>query len=614
MNEHLQGSAVMIRVEFRPMDCRVEAEQGMSLLECARQAGLDLVSMCGGEGTCGRCKVQVLQGQASVPNSLERASLTAEELAAGCRLACQVYPVSDCCVQIPEESLTTLQRTQIEGLVMNTLPEPLIDAYLVHLTPPTLDDLRDDARRLSDALQEQHGVSVAELGLHALREVSPRLREEQWAVQAWLRGDGLLAVKPQSASRLGLAVDLGTTKIAGYLVDLADGRTLGARGVMNPQISHGEDVIARIAHARESPSEAACLQDLVVTALNSLCTSLCADAGVEPGDVAEAVVVGNTAMHHLLLRLPVEQLAFSPYVPAVTTALDVKACELGLAIASGGYVHLLPNVAGFVGADHVAVLLATDIEHADGLSLVLDIGTNTEVCLANSGSLTSTSCASGPAFEGAHIQHGMRASQGAIEHLRFVDDQIQYQTVDGFAPAGICGSGIVDAVAQLCRIGVLDRKGKMADHPRVRLNGGTREFVLVDHKESQGGRDVTLTERDVEAVQLAKGAIRAGIQMLLEGLGSPENEIDRVIIAGAFGTYLDVDSAVSIGMFPSLPLDRFHQVGNAAGSGARMALVSRSKRAMAQALARKVGYIELATAPRFMHVFAQAMYLDQVLD
>jgi uncharacterized 2Fe-2S/4Fe-4S cluster protein (DUF4445 family) len=274
----------------------------------------------------------------------------------------------------------------------------------------------------------------------------------------------------------------------------------------------------------------------------------------------------------------------------------------------------LPNVAGFVGADHVAVLLATEVERAEGLSLVLDIGTNTEVCLADSGSLTAVSCASGPAFEGAHIEHGMRASQGAIEHLRLLDDQIQYQTIDGAAPAGICGSGIVDAVAQLRRIGVLDRKGKMADHPRVRRNGGKREFVLVDETESQGGKEVTVTERDVEAVQLAKGAIRAGIQMLLEDLGAPEREIDRVIIAGAFGTYLDVDSAVSIGMLPSLPLDRFHQVGNAAGTGARMALVSRTKRAMAQVLARKVGYIELATAPRFMHVFAQAMYLDNTVD
>jgi len=258
------------------------------------------------------------------------------------------------------------------------------------------------------------------------------------------------------------------------------------------------------------------------------------------------VVVGNTAMHHLFLRLPVEQLVLSPYVPAVREALDVKARDVGLRIAPGAYVHLLPNIAGFVGADHVAMLLATEPWQAEGVMLALDIGTNTEVCLVSDGEMTSVSCASGPAFEGAHIKHGMRAAEGAIEHLRLLDDRVEYQTIGGAPPVGICGSGILDAMAQLYLAGVLDEGGRMGHHPRVRACNGERE------------------------VQLAKGAMRAGIQMLLEAQGLSEEDICRVVIAGAFGTYIDLASAVTIAMLPSLPLNRFQQVGNSVGMGAKL--------------------------------------------
>jgi uncharacterized 2Fe-2S/4Fe-4S cluster protein (DUF4445 family) len=324
-------------------------------------------------------------------------------------------------------------------------------------------------------------------------------------------------------------------------------------------------------------------------------------------------VVGNTAMHHLFLRLPVGQLARAPYVPAVEMALDVKARDVGTHIAPGATVHLLPNIAGYVGADHVAMLLATEITQAEGVVLALDIGTNTEVCLVNHGTMTSVSCASGPAFEGAHIKHGMRAAKGAIERVRLVDDQIEHQTIGGSPPVGLCGSGILDGLAELYRVGILNARGKLGEHPRIRTNSGdgVREFVLVGEEARDGQPAVTITQKDVRELQLAKGAMRAGIQILLEAQGLSEEEIDRVIIAGAFGTYIDVSSAMTIGMLPRLPVDRFQQVGNAAGMGAKLALISRSKRTEAQEIARRVGYIELATEPRFMHIFAQAMSLGQ---
>lgn len=352
------------------------------------------------------------------------------------------------------------------------------------------------------------------------------------------------------------------------------------------------------------------MQELAVGALNQLAVELCAKVDATPQDIVEAVVVGNTAMHHLLLRLPVAQLAFPPFLPAVGEALDIKARNIGLHIAPGAYVHLLPNIAGFVGADHVAMLLATEVWQAEGLILALDIGTNTEVSLVNNGEITAVSCASGPAFEGGHIENGMRAASGAIERLRLVDDRVEYQTIDGAPPVGLCGSGILDAMAQLYSAGVLDKSGRMMDnHPRVRVGKGQREFVLVSEEERHGGSAITITQHDVRELQLAKGAIYTGIQVLLKAKSRSEKEINQVIIAGAFGSHIDVFSAMTIGMLPPLPLDHFQQVGNAAGMGAKLALISGSKRAEAQTIARRVNYIELATAPYFEETFVKATYL-----
>jgi uncharacterized 2Fe-2S/4Fe-4S cluster protein (DUF4445 family) len=409
-----------------------------------------------------------------------------------------------------------------------------------------------------------------------------------------------------------LAVDLGTTKIAGYLVDLSDGKTLAAKGIMNPQISLGEDIISRMTAVINSPDEAVRIQKLAVEAISELAGDLCAEVKLNKEEIVEAVVVGNTAMHHLFLGLPVRQLALSPFVPAVSRALDIKARDLGLLIAPGAYVHILPNIAGFVGADHVSMLLATEAGKAQGPTVALDIGTNTEVSLIKQGKITAVSCASGPAFEGGHIKDGMRAATGAIERIRIAGDSLQYQTIDQAPPIGICGSGILDGLAQLYLNGILDEGGRITDNQsRVRTTRGQREFVLVSEEERNGQPAITITQRDVRELQLAKAAIRAGIQVLLEANNCSDQEIDQVIIAGAFGTYIDVQSAVDIGMLPFLPLNRFRQVGNAAGMGAKLALISLRKRAEAQAIASRVKYIELGSAPHFEQTFIQASYLGR---
>ncbi len=600
-----------VQIDFEPIGRRGEFPAAQSLLDCARQLGLGLVNLCGGAGSCGRCVVQILDGQVTEPVPRESEFLSPEELEQGYRLACQVVPLGDCLVRVPPESLTAPQRTQVEGEETTVVPEPLIQTYLVTLSPPSLDDLSGDAERLLEALARQRGVVASSVAFAALRELSPRVREEGWQIRVAVRGNEVTALLSAAARPLGLAVDLGTTKIATYLVDLETGRTLAAKGIMNPQIAYGEDIVARMALAQRDPVQAGRLQELVVEALNQVAVELCAKASRAPAEIVDSVVVGNTAMHHLFLRLPVEQLARAPYVPAVVSALDIQASELGLRFAPAASVHLLPNIAGYVGADHVAMLLATGMADSEGVVLAIDIGTNTEVCLANHGTLTSLSCASGPAFEGAHIRHGMRATPGAIEHLRLVDDQIEYQIIGGGPPVGLCGSGILDALAELYLAGIVSRAGQMGEHPRVRDEGKVREFVLVDQDERGDGRPaITLTQKDVRELQLAKGAMRTGINMLLETNGLLADDIDQVIIAGAFGTYISVASAIAIGMLPRLPLDRFCQVGNAAGMGAKQALISRSKRAEARAIASRIGYIELASNPQFARSFAQAMYLE----
>jgi uncharacterized 2Fe-2S/4Fe-4S cluster protein (DUF4445 family) len=500
----------------------------------------------------------------------------------------------------------------VEGLEVAVRPKPTVHAYHVQLPTPSLSDLRGDAERMLKTLHHQHQIRCSHIDIDVLRDISPQLRSWKWQAQASVRNNEVVALGPWPSRQLGLAVDLGTTKIASYLVDLSNGQSLAAKAVMNPQISYGEDVINRIYQVVKSPADGARLQQLAVEAINRLIVELCETADAEAEKIVEAVIVGNTAMHHLLLRLPVNQLAYSPFVLAVRDAMNIKSRDIGLHIAPGAYVHLLPNIAGFVGADHVAMLLAIEATQAKGVVIALDIGTNTEVSLLDDDEITSVSCASGPAFEGGHIKDGMRAASGAIERLRVTDNLIQYQTIDGMPPIGLCGSGVLDAMAQLYLVGVLDKGGRMTqNHPRVRVRKKQREFILVSEKEQEGRPAITITQQDIRELQLAKGAIRTGIQVLLETTGHSEEEIEQVVIAGAFGTYIDVASAVTIGMLPSLPLARFRQVGNAAGMGAKLALISRSKRTEAQAIASRVHYIELATAANFNPSFVQASYLGR---
>jgi uncharacterized 2Fe-2S/4Fe-4S cluster protein (DUF4445 family) len=600
------------KIKFEPLGLSGRCRADESLLACAQSAGIGIISLCGGKGNCHSCRIQIVEGTFSSSTTSELKAYSRQEIKEGWRLACQTYPTSDGKVGIPPTSLTTTQRVQTEGQEVGVKPEPVVLPYRVKLTTPSLKDAQADADRVLKALNHQHKLRCDSIDIGALSQLSPKLRSWGWQCRASVRQNELVAFGPWPSRQLGLAVDLGTSKISGYLVDLDSGQTLAVKGVSNPQISYGEDIISRIAYATQSAAKAAQLQRLVVRALNKLASDLCAETKAKVGDIVDAVLVGNTAMHHLLAGLSVKQLALAPFVPAVSRAIDIKASRLGLKIAPGAYLHLLPNIAAFVGADHTAVLLAT-LDGEREITIAIDIGTNTEVSLIDKDKITATSCASGPAFEGWHIKDGMRAASGAIERLRIVNNKVEYQTIDNKPAIGICGSGILDTVAQLYLAKVLEEGGKMdSKHKRVRQGDKHLEFVLVGEKEKKDvTRDIVITQQDVREIQLAKAAIRTGIQALLEANGYGEEKIGRVIIAGAFGTYIDVASAMTIGMLPTLPLERFQQVGNAAGTGARLALISRTKRAAAQKIVSRVNYIELASVPGFNKTFMQASYLGR---
>jgi uncharacterized 2Fe-2S/4Fe-4S cluster protein (DUF4445 family) len=394
----------------------------------------------------------------------------------------------------------------------------------------------------------------------------------------------------------GLAVDIGTTKLAAYLVDLNTGVTVARAGAMNPQIAFGEDVISRIAYAGREPGGAKKLQSVLMETLNSLLAGMCFEAKIDQNTVLDAVLVGNTAMHHLFAGLPVEQLGHAPFEPATIKPLVIPAIELGLNLVRGTNVYLPPVIAGYVGADHVAMLLATDAWRSPGNIIALDIGTNTEISLITNGIVSCCSCASGPAFEGAHIHEGMRAAPGAIERARWSEGKIIWQTIENLPPVGICGSGILDVVSSLLDGGLVKPTGSLK-------TDSVSGYVLVPAAQTGLGRALMVTRKDINEIQLAKSAIRAAVEILLEEAGLRSSDLDSFIVAGAFGTYLDLRSAVHIGMFPSLPLEIFRQVGNSAGVGAKQMLVSIDKRKEAEQLASQVGYVELTSRPAFTTLF-----------
>jgi uncharacterized 2Fe-2S/4Fe-4S cluster protein (DUF4445 family) len=605
-------SQATFRIDFEPVGRRIDVPAGTDLLTAAQKAGVDLVAACGGIGICGTCRLRLVDGTLTPPSLTEEDTLTPQELEQGFRLACQSQPLSNVRVDIPPESLPAPQKLQVDGHEVAVEFDPAIQVVDVKLAPPHIADLRSDLRRVDDELAGR-GLPPLTASLEVLTQVSHTLRHNDWSARLVLRkgsGDNIAAALPPGSPVLGVACDIGSTKLAVYLVDLVKGVTLASAGAMNPQIAYGEDVVSRIAFANKEDANRRLLQTRLVETINQTIAELCRQNGTQPTQVVDAVMVGNTAMHHFFAGLPVEQLGAAPYVPVVSDPLDLRAQEVGLKLAPGAWVHLPANIAGYMGADHTAALLATHGYIDDHTVVLVDIGTNTEISLIHQGSISSCSTASGPAFEGAHIRDGMRAAPGAIERTRITAEETHVSTVGGLPAVGICGTGILHAIADMLDCGVLDSRGVLnREDRRVRVPERKAEFLLVPAAQSGHGRDVVITRGDVHEIQLAKGAIRAGIEILIREAGLTPADVQLWVIAGAFGTYLDLKSAVRIGMFPDQPLERFRQVGNAAGVGAKQMLLSRQKRLEANRLVEQVAYVELTIYPQFTQEFVKAMYL-----
>jgi uncharacterized 2Fe-2S/4Fe-4S cluster protein (DUF4445 family) len=608
----------MTSVSFHPGKHAVKVKGGSSLMEAARLAGLELQGLCGGRGSCGKCRVLVLEGKVSEPDAEERKSLSPGELRRGLRLACRTR-VSGKRVEalIPPQSLLERQRIQLESELNPFKPRPPVRLVRIKVEPAGPGDARSDLSRLEETLLSSRGLKVKSFDAAAARSLGETLSSEATELEVALRGDRLVAVGEPRPRRglLGMAVDLGTSKIAVFLVDLLSGKTLDACGIMNSQLAMGDDVITRISYALEKEDGALRLQEAARDAVNRGIFTLCKNNGLEPRDILELCVVGNTAMHHLFLGLPVRRLALSPFSPVISEQLEVEARELGMEAHPGARVFFPPPLAGYVGSDHLAAILASRMGRRGGICLLADLGTNTELALKTPGGITCCSCASGPAFEGGCLEWGMRAAPGAVEHVALGErGELEVSTIDGAAPAGLCGSGALSALASLLGAGTVDAGGRMsAAGVRVRKKDGEPLFRIARRGAAQDGRGrwITLSQKDVRELQKAKGAVRAGVEMLLERAGVRAEDIDLLLLAGAFGSYLDVPSVLEIAMLPPLPPRRILQVGNAAGAGAREMLCSTAARRRASRLAAGIDYLELATYPNHEMFFAAGMMLGE---
>jgi uncharacterized 2Fe-2S/4Fe-4S cluster protein (DUF4445 family) len=624
-------------VVFQPSGRRAEVEEGTTLMDAARNMGVDIETICGTKHTCGQCKVQIQEGEFAregIISSMEHVSaLNPDEVKflrrvkePNMRLACVAEVRGDVVVFVPERSRAGRQvvRKAARELVVEVAPAVL--KYYVELIPPTLRDTLGDQERLLDALHAVYGLEGLYLDYRVLRELSDILRASEWkvTVSVW-RGREVQRVESGFVDDLyGVAVDVGTTTVAGYLTDLKTGKVVATESMMNPQVRYGEDVMSRITYAQEHEGGRELLTTAIREGLDQIFTNLAARKRLKPTDISEVVLVGNTAMHHLFVGLDPVYLGKAPFPPVLHHSLDVRARDMGLSsLHPATNVHVLPNEAGFVGADNVGVLLAEEPYNQDEIWLIIDIGTNGEIILGNREKLISSSCATGPAFEGAHIKFGMRAAPGAIERVRIAvgGRDVSYRLIappsrrEEVRAKGICGSGIIDAVAEMYRAGVLLPSGRFAkdlDTPRLRRGEDGPEFVLAWADETDVGADITITQADVRALQLAKSAMYAGIKLMMRRLGV--EQVDRVILAGAFGSYIDKVQAMTIGLFPDCDLEKVYAVGNAAGDGARIALVNAAKRDEADRVAREVEYIELTVEPDFERVFMEAMYFPHMKD
>ena len=609
-----------VPVTFQPAGKTVHVLKGTRLMEAAAGAGIALDLPCGGEGVCGKCRVVVRQG-ASRPNAAERNAFSEQELAQGFRLACQSFVSAPATVEIPHTSVLASYHKILawtEG-VSETVTDPAIHKRYVELVPPCRGNDEPDVLRI------QRALGPLEVDLDLLRELPGRLREMEFRGTAVLADRRLIDFEPGNteAESFAVAFDVGTTTLVGMLLDLNTARELAVASRLNPQTGFGDDVLTRIQHARDTSQGLGQLNEAIIEACDEMIGEVADQAEIARGRIYELTFSGNTTMLHLLCRIDPRYLGEMPFVSATGNRLLVPAGKFPLRIHPRGRAYVLPLIGGFVGGDTVAGILATGLADAEGPTLLVDIGTNGEVVLFADGKLSAASTAAGPAFEGARISHGMRGTAGAIEKV-ILDGQVRTNVIGDTPPLGLCGSALIDLTAGLLRHGILTPQGRMClpdelpEHVpaelrrRVVANGRQASFILVPEAESGTGRSIVVTQRDIRELQLASGAIRAGIAILLRRAGLEADQLEAVLIAGGFGNFIRRSNAQRIGLLPNgIQRRRIRYQGNTSLAGARLVAISARARQLAEELARRTEHIDLSTDPGFQWAFADAMIFPE---
>jgi uncharacterized 2Fe-2S/4Fe-4S cluster protein (DUF4445 family) len=621
------------KVVIQPIGKTVEAQSGERLLEIAARAGVDIHNLCGGQGVCGKCRVKVLRGRVNFPGKFI-GLLDKNELESGYVLACQSEILDeDVEIWIPPESRKEEdQILMVDHIVQYDAPtpleggpeapnipyfRPLCQKYHLSLPQPSLDDNLSDMERIYRELRKRLVDTQIKPDFSCLRNLAKTLRQNDWSVTATVHMRDLdcpriRAIEPgnTAARSYGVAIDIGTTTIAAQLIDLRTGAVAGVEGSHNSQARYGEDVISRMIFACGRGGLPP-LTDAVITTINSLVHSLVEGAGVRHDDISCFVAAGNTTMTHLLLGLEPCAIRVAPYIPTAIRFPFMEAREIGLRGHPKSVLHCMPCVSSYVGGDITAGVLASGMSDQPQVSVLIDVGTNGEIAIGNSEWLVCCSASAGPAFEGGGIQCGMRASKGAIEKVSVNGEQVTYEAIRQAPPRGICGSGLIDVIAELVAEQIIDQSGKFVNlsHPRVAVVDDVPQFVVAPAEETETGRPVVVTEDDISNLIKSKGAILAAMKVLMQNIGMSFQDLSQIYVAGGFGAHLDIDKAVFIGLLPDIPRERIRFIGNSSLAGARLALLSTHAFNKAEAIAKHMTYFELSVHPEFMNEFVAALFL-----
>ena len=627
-----------IIIDFEPISRRVIFSDDYSLYEILSELNVPISSICGGLGTCGKCKVLIQRGNEYLnnPTSSEKIFLSNNEIEDGWRLACQskidikkkknleTLQAPQFRVFLPRELLLEDFNILVSGISKGIEIKPAITKIFIEVKKPSLEEPIADFERIESAILSKSlnlkRNDEIEIDYNVLNDIPTLLRENQYKITLVLwNNTNVITCEPGNTleENFGIAFDIGTTTIVGYLMNLNNGKIYAVDSKLNSQTAYGEDLITRLTFIKDNEENLQKLNSAVINDLNEIILNVCNKAKIHPSQIYEASVVGNSVMHHIFLGLNPVNIGLSPFIPIIQKNLNIKAKSLNLNILKTGNVYTSPLIAGFVGADTIGVILSSRIFNEKEITLAIDIGTNGEIIIGNRKILAVGSCAAGSALEGAHIGDGMRAASGAIDKIKInpKNFNVSFTTIKNKKPIGICGSGLVDVIAEMLKSKIITRSGnfnrEIMDHERFIKKDKNIEFIIVKNEETSLDKDITISQNDVRQIQMAKAAFYAGARIILNNLGS-NLKIKQVFLAGAFGNYINANNAKFIGMIPDINDDKIFQIGNAAGIGAQHCLLNKNLRNKAQTLLKKIQYIEIAVDKSFQKEYAEAMYFPHL--